>query len=151
MKTTLPPALVQAYRQAWYEVWLPAPGQMSSQVQDTPSLLQVDVAHAPLRQTMQRLNAHQACLLTACNPRGQLLPAAENTRRIQALRQALQAKGWTWAPALGRDPQGQWPGEESLLIWHMDRAQARHWGRQWAQNAVLVFGDDAIPRLECLR
>ena len=159
--TLLPPALLQAYRQAWYGVWLPAPDTQPSDTPDTSAshpgppgtlcVLQVDVAQPQLLHAMRGLHARHACLLTACNPEGRLLSAAENAQRMQALRTALHAADWSWAPALGRDPQGQWPGEDSLLVWHMDRAQARQWGRQWAQNAVLWMGDDAIPRLECLR
>jgi hypothetical protein len=33
----------------------------------------------------------------------------------------------------------------------MNRHQARSWGLQWEQNAVLVMGDDGAPQLECLR
>lgn len=147
MASSLPSELVQAYLQARYEVWLPAPDQSRG----CACVLQVDVAQPQLLQAMRMLKVHHACLLTACNPLGKLLPPQDNAQRMQALRQTLQSAGWTWATALGGDPFGQWPGEDSLLVWHMDRIQARHWGLQWAQNAVLVVGDDATPRLECLR
>ena len=139
----LPPALVLAYRQAWYEVLLPQA--------DHACTLQVDVPHPALRCAMQALGARQAALLTACNPLGELSSADDNAARMQALRHALQAEGWTWAPALGRDPLSQWPGEDSLLVWHMGRAQAGDWGRRWQQNAVLYIDGDATPLLELLR
>lgn len=146
----LPPSLIQAYRQAWYEVWLP--GHDAQPLQPGASCrLQVDVVQPQLVQAMGSLRARHACLITACNPWGQLLPCTENAARMQALRTALRTAGWTCSPALGRDPQGQWPGEDSLLVWHMNRHQARSWGLQWEQNAVLVMGDDGTPQLECLR
>lgn len=139
----LPATLVQAYRQAWYEVALPAHA--------TACTLQVDVHSPSLLHAMQQRNARQACLLTACNPLGAALSPVDNARRMQALRAALQQSGWSWAPALGRDPQGLWPGEDSLLVWHMDTAQSRAWGRHWEQNAVLTVGPDAVPGLLLLR
>ncbi|WP_313569514.1 DUF3293 domain-containing protein [Comamonas terrigena] len=141
--TLLPAALVQAYRQAWYDVALPA--------RATASRLQVDVHSPALQQAMRQCGARQACLLTACNPLGAALSPTDNERRMQALRAALQQDGWSWAPALGHDPQGQWPGEDSLLVWHMAPTQSRAWGRHWEQNAVLTVGSDAIPRLLLLR
>lgn len=141
--TLLPATLVQAYRQAWYEVALRAHA--------TVCTLQVDVHSPALLHAMQQCHARQACLLTACNPQGAALSSVDNERRMQALRAALQQDGWSWAPALGRDPQGQWPGEDSLLVWHMDTAQSRAWGQHWEQNAVLTVGPDAVPRLLLLR
>ena len=55
------------------------------------------------------------------------------------------------APAQGRDPQGEWPDEDSLLVWHMGPTQSRAGGRHWEQNAVLTVGSDAVPRLLLLR
>lgn len=136
-------ALVEAYRGAWYEVALPG--------RATVSTLQVDVHSPALEQAMQALGASHACLLTACNPHGQPLSPMDNESRMLVLRDALQREGWTWAPAFGRDPRDQWPGEDSLLIWHMDRTPALLWGQRWEQNALLTVGRDAIPRLELLR
>lgn len=138
--TQVPAALVQAYRQAWYDVTLPA-----------PCTLQVDVHSPALAQAMLARGARHACLLTACNPGSEPLSDTANAERMQALRAALGQEGWTFAPALGRDPRGQWPGEDSVLVWHMAPAAARAWGQRWEQNAVLCLAADAVPRLVLLR
>jgi len=138
--TQLPPALVQAYRAACYEVALPA-----------ACTLQVEVHSPALAQAMHQRGALHACLLTACNPAGQLQSEAANAQRMQALRAALAQAGWRHSPAFGRDPQGLWPGEDSVLVWHMPPAAARTWGRRWAQNAVLCMAADAVPQLVLLR
>lgn len=143
----LPAELVLAYRNAWYDVVLHAPGQPAA----APCTLQVDVHSPTLLRAMQQCGASQACLLTACNPQGALLSPMDNEGRMLQLRIALQQDGWSWAPALGRDPLNQWPGEDSLLVWHMDAAQSRAWGQRWEQNAVLTVGRDAVPRLLLLR
>ena len=139
----LPDALVQAYRHAWYEVALPGHA--------TVCTLQVDVHSPALHHTMQERGISLAALLTACNPHGEVLSPMDNERRMQALRSALQQEGWTWSPAFGRDPLSQWPGEDSVLVWHMDGAQAQAWGQRWEQNAVLTVGRDAVPGLLLLR
>ena len=139
----LPAELVQAYRAAWYDVVLPSHSAVCT--------LQVDVPSPALLQVMQQRGVNHACLLTACNPQGLALSPPDNEAHMQALRHALLQEGWTWAPALGRDPLNQWPGEDSLLIWHMDTAQSRAWGQRWEQNAVLTVGRDAVPNLLLLR
>lgn len=139
----LPDSLIQAYRHAGYEVVLPD--------HTAACTLQIDVHSPALQRAMLQCGASQACLLTACNPLGQLLSPMDNEGRMRALRHALQHAGWSWATAFGRDPLHQWPGEDSLLVWHMNPASARAWGQRWEQNAVLIVGRDAVPRLELLR
>lgn len=139
----LPFSLVQAYRDAWYELVLPAPSPVC--------VLQIGLHHPPLHQAMQQRGAQHACLLTACNPLGTLLPDEENIPRMRTLRESLRQAGWGWAAAMGRDPLHQWPGEDSLFIWHMGLAQAVEWGMRWEQNAVLTVGRDAVPQLALLR
>ena len=104
-----------------------------------------------MRQLMREMGAHCACLLTACNPLGQLCEPHENEERMQRCQQALAQDGWSFIPAFGRDPLGLWPGEDSLLIWHMGRSQAREWGLRWQQNAVLWMDAQATPELLVLR
>lgn len=140
-RSRLPAAVRQAYALAWYEVdALPHPWR-----------LQVGQASDALLAVYTDRGVRQAAYLTACNPRGRLCSAAENAARMTALRQALTAAGWTWSEGQGRDPQGLWPGEASVLVWGMGALQACAWGRRWAQNAVLHCGRTASPRLLWLR
>jgi hypothetical protein len=97
-----------------------------------------------LGQQLGRQPIQAACYLTACNPWGQILEPAE-TRRMRALRQALDSEGWQYLDGFGQDPLGQWPAEDSVLIWGMDADTARQWGRHWQQNAVLWSDADARP------
>ncbi|MEX8191825.1 DUF3293 domain-containing protein [Comamonas guangdongensis] len=142
--TQLPASLQQAYRRAEYRVQGrngPA-GDWRLQVgRRQPLLLTLYAAHG----------VECASFLTACNPWGELLSEADNAVRMQQLRQALLTGGWTFSEGLGQDPQGQWPGEASVLIWGMDAPTARVWGEQWQQNAVLWCGADAVPQLLWLR
>ena len=111
--------------------------------------LQPGIRSAQLRAAYLAYEVDCACYLTACNPLGQLLSAAENTVRMQQLERAHFA----FTPGFGQDPQAQWPGEDSVLVWGMDIGQARQWGQHWQQNAVLCCDADAdaVPQLLWLR
>lgn len=138
----LPASLQQAYQMALYEV---APAL------DAAHILRAG-QHSPwLQQAYLSRQVSCASYLTACNPKGVLLGDAENALRMSALRAALHAQGWRFDDGKGRDPEGIWPGEDSVLVWGMGPDMAVRWGLQWQQNAVLWCGADAIPQLLWLR
>lgn len=138
----LPAALQQAYHASLYRV---------DTAEGDSQTLRVGERNHWLEQQLQRLPVKAACYLTACNPRGQVLSDTDNAKRMTALRQALQSEGWSYLNGCGQDPQGLWPGEDSVLIWGMDVDTARQWGQQWEQNALLWMGADGLPRLLWLR
>lgn len=137
----LPTALLQAYRAALYRV--DAEGGM-------PQMLRVGERSDWLHQQLSQRPTAVACYLTACNPWGLLLSDAANSKRMKALRQALQQQGWQYLNGYGQDATGLWR-EDSVLIWNMDAATALLWGQQWEQNAVLWSAADAVPQLLWLR
>ena len=134
--------LQRAYRAALYRVYL-EDGEAQT--------LRAGQRSDWLAQHLQQRAASGACYLTACNPWGQVLSDAENTERMNALRQQLQQQGLNYNEGCGEDPKGQWPGESSVLIWNMDAATALQWGLQWEQNAVLWSAADGVPQLLWLR
>ena len=137
--TVLPEPLLQAYSTTHYCVnactWF----------------LQLGKTQPALALHYQRHAVQCASYLTACNPLGELLPDHINQRRMEQLRQALQRAGWSWMDGRGQDPEGNWPGEDSVLVWGMPEATARAWGQQWNQNAVVCCGADMVPHLVLLR
>lgn len=137
--TALPEPLLQAYHATRYGL------------NDCDWQLQLDQPQPALAPHYQRHAVHCAAYLTACNPLGELLPDHLNARRMAQLRQALQRAGWSWLDGRGHDPQGHWPGEDSVLVWGMGESTARAWGAQWNQNAVVCCGTDMVPRLVLLR
>ena len=140
--TLLPLALQDAYRAAHYLV---------QANHGTTQTLRVGQYSDWLALQLKDRAPQGACFLTACNPWGQLLSAAENSARMSALRQSLNREGLLYSNGSGEDPNGQWPGEDSVLIWNMNAAAALQWGQQWEQNAVLWIGADAMPQLLWLR
>ena len=137
--TVLPEPLLQAYQATHYRV------------ADCDWYLQLGQAQPALAPYYQRHAVQCAAYLTACNPLGELLPDHLNARRMDQLRQALQRAGWSWLDGQGHDPEGNWPGEDSVLVWGMTESTARAWGQQWNQNAVVHIAADCVPRLALLR
>lgn len=138
-ETVLPEPLLQAYQTTQYRL------------RDCDWFLQLGQVQPALATYYQRHAVQCATYLTACNPLGELLPDHLNERRMVQLRQALQRAGWSWLDGCGHDPLGNWPGEDSVLVWGMQASTARAWGQQWNQNAVLHCGADMVPQLMLLR
>lgn len=136
----LPPALIQAYRCARY------------QVQDGAGfVIAVDAPSPALAALLSARGAASALFITAWNPRGVALDAEENRVRQQRLRRDLQARGLLAIAGHGSDASGNWDGEDSLLVLAVNLYTACELGRRHEQNAVLWSGADAIPRLLLLR
>ncbi|MBF6630037.1 MAG: DUF3293 domain-containing protein [Comamonas sp.] len=137
--TVLPAPLLQAYYSTHYGI------------EACDWHLQLGQPQPALAAYYQRHAVQCAAYLTACNPLGELLPDHLNARRMAQLRQALQRAGWSWLNGQGHDPDGDWPAEDSVLVWGMGESTARAWGQQWSQNAVLHIGADMVPQLVLLR
>ena len=78
-----------------------------------------------------------AVYLTACNPRSQSLPDAENAARMTALRQRLRDAGARWLEGRAGIPGESW-SETSLLVAGLDVAAADRLAREFGQDAALV-------------
>jgi hypothetical protein len=136
----LPPDLVMAYRQARYSVGPPASFELA-----------LDRPNAALRELMDERGRTCTAFITAWNPHGQVLPDAENQVRQQSLLDELRARGLPWVAGHGADPIGDWAGEDSVLVLGIGAEDACALGREFAQNAILWAGADAVPRLLLLR
>jgi hypothetical protein len=154
--TCVPAAVVQAYRAAHYRV-LGHPQQAGDAVAVEPALpyvgevLRIDAPSPWLRAWIAGGACECAALITACNPRGELIDAASNAARTAALERALRAAGHVPLAAAGEDPAGAWPAEASWLVRGLAPASAAALGRAWDQNAIVVSGADGVPRLVLLR
>jgi hypothetical protein len=76
--------------------------------------------------------------ITACNPRSELLPAAENEARMAKLRAALRDRKYRWLKGRGEDRAGDWPDEPSLLVLGIPEPDAVALAAQFNQHAILV-------------
>ena len=113
--------------------------------------LRVDAPSAALAALHARERVRSSAFVTACNPLGRALGFRENARRHARLGRALGARGLARREGVGRHPTNGWPGEPSWLVLGVAPGAARALGRTLRQNALLLVGPDAVPRLVLLR
>ena len=75
--------------------------------------------------------------ITAYNPRSELLRDDVNQARHNDLIQMLDVDEIPWLSGVGRNPDGSWPADPSVLVWGIDRATAVKIGRTFSQNAIV--------------
>jgi hypothetical protein len=142
MHTSIPQALVEAYRAAHYKIDDGA----------EKFTLRVDEHSSALQDLYRRTGESSALFITAFNPFGRMQNEKENLADQQALRtDLLLSRGEYLLTGVGEDPTGEWPGEPSWLTLGIDIETSKCLGAQYRQNAVLWAGSDAIPRLVLLR
>jgi len=89
-----------------------------------------------------------AAFLTACNPRGQVLLAADNTAAMARLREQVALAGLRWLEGEGRSAEGDWPPEASLLILGITASAAHKLAVDFRQNALLLIDTEGSVTLE---
>ena len=83
--------------------------------------------------------------ITAYNPRSELLSDDVNRGRHDELIQNLDADGVPWLSGVGRNPDGSWPADPSVLVCGINRVTAVEIARKFGQNAIVcgTLGGDA--------
>ena len=130
-------ALVAAYRRTEYRV----------DDRGYAFVLRIDEASDALRECHAAFGVHCSTFITAWNPRSTPTPRADNEAAMKRLEQALAELGCRWLQGEGVDPDGDWPGEPSVLALGLDKAPAVALARRFDQNAIVWSGADATPRL----
>ena len=92
-----------------------------------------------LDQLLEENAAASWAFLTAWNPYSQQLADEENTARQNLLIEELNSRGMTYFHGAGEDPNGEWPPEESVLIFGIELDEAIALAKRFEQNAI-VFG-----------
>ncbi len=128
--------LLKAYRRAEYVVF-----------GEPPLVLRVGEANRRLDGMLQAAGKDTAAFLTACNPRGERRSDADNQAAQVRLERALEEKPYGCYPGEGRDPDGRWPAEPSLLVVGISRAEAEAFGRRFEQNALAFVERGAAMQL----
>ncbi len=140
MTAGLDPATLQAYRETEYRV-----------LGTVPAVLRIGVQCADLAVLHCAHQTTCSAFVTACNPQGQVVPDRLNARQQQALVAEVARRGLAALPGIGVPPSGDWRGEPSFLVPGLERGAAEELGRQFAQNAIVWCGADAVPELVLLR
>jgi hypothetical protein len=116
-----------------------------------PIILRIDQYSEPLAQFLAASRQPCAAIISAYNPRSQLLSNEVNRAAHESLRNFLKHQAHPVIESVNTDPTGKWPVEKSFLITGLSLNAARSLGQQLHQNAIVWIGNDAIPRLILLR
>ena len=117
--------LSAAYNAAHYRVFA-----------DPPFVLRVGERSAELNALLASHSAGTWAFITACNPGSVPLSDEENAERMVRLREMLNHL--TTYPGEGIDPTDEWPGEPSVLVVGIDRAEAVEVAKTFEQAAILA-------------
>jgi hypothetical protein len=135
----LRPDLIDAYQRALYVVF------------GEPALLiRIGEPNPELDALLKDHEAHTAAFVTAANPHGARLSAAENHAAAEALLKSEFLIGHAWCQGEGRDPAGQWPAEPSVLVIGLSRKDAAALGFVYGQNAIVFIDKGKAPELVIL-
>jgi hypothetical protein len=135
----LPPDLLAAYTNALYVVF------------GAPDLvIRIGEPNDVLDAVMDEEGADTAAFLTAANPGGELQEKRANELSCAALHQALADAGYACFLGEGRDPEGDWPPEPSVLAVGISRREAAVIGRSYEQNAIVFIERGKAPELVVL-
>lgn len=85
-----------------------------------------------------------SAFITAFNPRSQLRALADNQAAQSALEAQLTAAGLVFLRGMGLSPDGDWPGEQSVLVLGLDATAACAIGRACGQHAILL-AESGLP------
>ena len=113
--------------------------------------LRVGQRSAELQSLYVDMGVTCAGYLTAWNPFSKEASELENENAQQQLLRQLSLEGFPALNALGIDPSGDWPGEESVLVPGLSLDRAKLLGLEFGQNAIVWAGHDAVPQLVLLR
>lgn len=83
-----------------------------------------------------------AWIMTACNPRSQLLSDAVNAERHELLRVQIEQSGYDALPNVGFDPLDPRWREQGFTIAGISEAEACTLAETWEQNAVFGWWPD---------
>ena len=133
-------ALIEAYEATDFRVLEPL-----------PFTLRVGCASEDLLALYSSTYVTCAAFLTAWNPFSAGTSDKDNQKAQQVLLRKLSLEGFPTLNALGVDPAGTWPGEDSVFVPGLSLERAKLLGSEFGQNAIVWAGSDAVPKLILLR
>ena len=134
----IPAATVAAYQATTYRVDLPDGRAIALRTGvASPGLAALHAGHGVTR----------SVFVTAWNPFGEACEDVENEAAMTRLTAWLDSREIVWLPGAGVGDDGEWPPEPSLLALDVGEAEADTLCREFRQNAVVLCGEDATPRL----
>jgi len=140
IETVVSPELIKAYKNTDFCVLEPK-----------KFVLRIGMQSPDLAKLYLEMGVHSAGFLTAWNPHSGVASVEKNMQALNDLYRALSLDGLPTLKAIGLDPSGEWPGEESFLIPGISIERAKALGAEFQQNAIVWAGSNAVPNLILLR
>lgn len=139
-ESLLSPDLIEAYRKTHFHVEM-----------ENNFILKIDLQSSELLMWYEKFQVESSAFVTASNPYGKRLSDDENAIRNNQLYLQLEASYDHVVDGFGQDLLGDWPCENSFLIFDITLEKAKFLGNQYEQNAIVWCGASAIPQLILLR
>jgi len=134
------PELIAAYKKAQYVV-----------LGEPELVIRIGEPNPDLDELLEAEGAATAAYITAANPHGEARSAWENEIANAALVESQTEAGYSCYEGEGRDPQGRWTPERSVLVVGISRADAETLGRVFEQNAIVFVEKGRAPELVVLK
>ena len=132
----LPQELYEAFKQTIYLV-------------STEELIAIRVDHPSpqLQQLLLGNTAKSAAIITADNPRSQLLLDVDNLQAKERLRARFQADGFTFLETTHRDPTSKWPDEYGFLVFDLPQQTLDRLLLEYGQLAAVTINSAGYASL----
>lgn len=134
------PALIRAYRQAEYVVF----GEIEL-------VFRIGEASPELDELLDGELATTAAFISPGNRRGRRQSESDNANAFLEMNLLLKESSYGRIAGEGRDPEGKWPPEASLLLVGISRMEAEKLGRALAQNAIVFIEKGKAAELVVLQ
>ena len=118
---------------------------------DGPLVLRIGQQNEQLAALYKKHAVKCAAVITAWNPYSEPKPDAENRAAQARLIAELDRMGLQHQPGHGADPTGQWPPEDSRLVFGLDFSTATSLCIRFGQNGYVWAAADAEPTLVLLQ
>ena len=136
----IPESLVAAYKAAHYVVF-----------GEPDIVLKVDEPNTHLDALLVAKRASCAAFISAANPHGEPRSLVRNVIAFHALKILVRKSRYLCFEGEGRDPDGVWRPEGSVLVLDMPRTEAEALGHRFEQNAIVYVEKGGAPELLILR
>jgi len=136
-KRVLDAPLIEAYKQTHYKV----------NSDHGAFTLKIGIFSPELDALQRTHSAGGSAFITAWNPYGEPLNAADNQTAHARLVAELTDAGLHYITGIGEVSSGAWRGEESVLIVGIDESKAIELGARYRQNAIVYADCSAVPVL----